>query len=209
MSAVHSLGAAVLLTVLAASAPAQTPPAPATPPKPAAPAPPVAPAPPAPPAVPAAPAAPTAPAFDVKIVDLPAVHAVILPMKGSYMQHPDAFSRLGSFLSAHGITPQGSIFARYYSDPSVGEANLVWEVGIAVPAGTTAEAPFEIKDIPASLTAVHDHHGALEALGGAWGTMLQWASTNGYQLSGPPTQVFKGDMTAGAPQVEMQVAVQK
>jgi DNA gyrase inhibitor GyrI len=197
MSVVHSIGAAVLLAAVAAGASAQTPAAPPAPAKPAA------------PAQPAAPAAPAQPAFDVQVVAAPAVHAIVLPMKGSYMQHPEAFGRLGTFLTGHNVKPGGAMFARYYSDPSVGEANLVWEVGVAVPAGTTAEAPFEVKDIPAATTAVHAHQGALEDLGPAWGSFVQWVISNGYQPAGPATQVFKGDMMSGPPQVEMQMAIAK
>lgn len=204
MSAVHSIGAALLLAAVAASASAQTPAAPPAPAKPAAPAQPAAPAPPAQPAAP-----PAQSAFDVQVVTTPAIHAIVLPMKGSYQQHPEAFGRLGTFLSGRNVKPEGPIFGRYYSDPSVGEANLVWEVGVAVPAGTTAEAPFEVKDIPSALTAVHAHQGALEELGSAWGTMIQWVTTNGYRVAGPPTQVFKGDMMSGPPQIEMQVPVAK
>ena len=65
------------------------------------------------------------------MVTAPAAHAIVLPMKGSYMQHPDAFGRLMGAVSTRGLTPAGPIFARYFSDPSVGEANLVWEVGCA------------------------------------------------------------------------------
>ena len=185
MFAARSTGLAVLAAALAVSATAQQSPAAAAPPPQA------------------------KPAFEVQVATVEAIHAVVLPMKGSYMQHPDAFGRLGTFLTGHNVKPEGPIFARYYSDPSVGEANLVWEVGIAVPAGTTAEAPFEVKDIPSALTAVHAHQGALEELGSAWGTMIQWVTTNGYQMAGPPTQVFKGDMMSGPPQVEMQVPVAK
>jgi effector-binding domain-containing protein len=167
------------------------------------------PAAPAAPPAPAVPAVPAAPAFDVKVVDVPAVHAVVLPMKGSYMQHPDAFQRLGVFVSSRGLKAEGPIFGRYFSDPSVGEANLVWEVGIPVSGDAKAEPPFEVKDIPASLTAVHVHGGAMDELGNAWAAFVQWVMTNGYQPAGPATQVFKGDMTAGEPQVEMRLPVQK
>jgi hypothetical protein len=95
------------------------------------------------------PAAPAAP--ETEVVQTEAIHAVVLPMKGSYMQHPQAFERLGSFLAGQGVTPTAPPFARYFSDPSVGEANLEWEVGFPGPADLTAEAPFEIKDIPATL----------------------------------------------------------
>jgi hypothetical protein len=39
--------------------------------------------------------------------------------------------------------------------------------------------------------------------------MIQWVMANGYQPLGPPMQVFKGDLTAGMPQVEMQMPVRK
>ena len=55
---------------------------------------------------PSTPAAPPAkPAFDVQVKTSEPMHAVVLPMKGSYMQHPDAFGKLAGYLSGKGITP--------------------------------------------------------------------------------------------------------
>jgi effector-binding domain-containing protein len=183
MSTARSTGFALLLGALAASALAQAPASPAAQP-------------------------PVKPAFEIQVITLEAVHAVVLPMKGSYAQHQDAFGRLGGFVAGRGIAPSGPPFARYFSDPSVGEANLVWEVGFPVAAGVTAEAPFEIRDLPRTLAVVHVHRGALEELGTAWPHMIEWIMSNGYQPVGPATQVFKGDLAA-APEVEMQMPVQK
>jgi effector-binding domain-containing protein len=157
---------------------------------------------------PPAAAPPAKPAFDVQVTSVEAVHAVVLPMKGSYMQHPDAFARLGAFLSGRGVTPSGPPFGRYFSDPSVGEANLVWEIGFPIPAGTTVEAPFEVRDLPAASYAVHVHRGPIEELGTAWGSLIEWVMGNGYMPVPPAMQVFKGDLAA-APEVEMRIAVQK
>jgi DNA gyrase inhibitor GyrI len=198
MSPARSTGIFMLLAALAATTAAQQSANPAPQPKPAQPA-----------AEPQAPAPQPKPAFEAKVVTTEAIHAVVLPMKGSYSQHPEAFARLAGFLSAHGVTPTGAPFGLYYSDPSVGEENLVWEIGFPVPAGVTAEAPFEIKDIPAALSAVHVHKGPMEELGNAWGEMMQWVFGNGYQPSVPAIQIFKGDLQAGAGEVEMRVAVQK
>ena len=184
MSAARSTGLAVLLAALAASASAQQAPAP-----------------------PAAPP-PAKPAFETQVVTVEAVHALVLPMKGSYALHQDAFGRLSGFLAGRGVTPSGPPFARYFSDPSVGEANLVWEVGFPVAAGVAAEAPLEIRDLPATLSVVHVHRGPLEELGTAWPHMIEWIISNGYQPAGPATQVFKGDL-AVAPEVEMRMPVQK
>ena len=185
MSIDRSIGTLALLAALAVSASAQQPPAP-----------------------PAAPAPPAKPAFAVQVVTTEAVHAVVLPMKGSYMQHPDAFGRLGGFLSGRGVTPSGPPFGRYFSDPSVGEANLVWEIGLPVAAGVTVEAPYEIRDLPAASYAVHVHRGPMEEIGTSWGRLIEWVMSNGYQPIPPAMQVFKGDMMA-APEMELRIAVQK
>lgn len=184
MFGARSTGLAVLAAALTVSATAQQSPASAAPPPPA------------------------KPAFEVQVVTVEPVHALVLPMKGSYSQHPDAFGQLGGFLAQRGIEPTGPPFGRYFSDPSVGEANQVWELGFPVPADAPTKAPFEIKDLPATLTAVHAHRGPLEELGAAWGRMIEWVLANGYQVTGPPTQVFKGDM-AVSPEVELRIAVQK
>ena len=194
MSALRSIGAALLASALGAGAAAQTSPTAAEP---------------AAPVGPAQPGQDAQPGFAVEVVTIPAIRALVLPMKGPYMQHPDAFQRLGGFISARALKPEGPMFGRYYSDPSVGEDNLVWEVGVPVAAGTTAEAPFEVKDIPASLTAVHEFSGPMEEIGTAWGNLVQWAMTNGYQPGGPVMQVFKGDMMTGTAQVEMRLPVLK
>jgi effector-binding domain-containing protein len=172
----------VALAALAASAAAQQPSTPAAPP-----------------------AAPAKPAFDVQVKTSEPVHAVVLPMKGSYMQHPDAFSKLAGYLSGKGIAPGSPAFGRYFSDPSVGETNLVWEVGFPIAAGVSVEAPYEIKDLPAVLCATHVHRGPIEELGAAWGTLAQWAISNGYQPAVPAVQRFNGDMS----EVEMLMPVRK
>jgi effector-binding domain-containing protein len=181
MPATRSTGALVVLGALALAAAAAAQPAPVPPGKPTA---------------------------DTRVVTVEAIHAVVLPMKGSYAQHPEAMGRLGGFLSGRGIAPSGPPFGRYFSDPSVGDANLVWEVGFPVPAGATVEAPFEIRDIPATLAAVHVHRGPMEELGAAWGNLVQWVMANGYQPAGPAMQVFKGDLMT-SPEVELRLPVQK
>ncbi len=197
MSIVRSWGAVLVLLALAASAQAQQPGS-------AKPAPP-----PAPPAAtaPAAPAAPApAPAAEYTVVATEAIHAVVLPMKGSYSQHQSAFERLGSYLAGRGISPEGAPFGRYFGDPSVGEDNLVWEVGFKVPAGTKVEAPFEVKDIPAVQSVVHVHRGSFDDLAAAWPQLIQWVTANGYQIAGPATMVFSSFMP---PEVELRQPVQK
>jgi len=147
------------------------------------------------------------PADDTRVVTTEPIHALVLPMKGSYSQHQAAFERLAGFLAGRGAAPAGAPFARYFSDPSKGEADLLWEVGFPVATGVAAEAPFEVKDLPATLAAVHVHRGPYEQLATAWPVLVQWVISNGYQPAGSPVQVFQGDPSA--PAVEMRLPVQK
>lgn len=186
-----------LCLAVAASAAPQAPPS--RPPQPpvAQPAPPAPPPPPAPTAVPA-----------LKVITTEPAHVVVLPMKGSYQQHPAAFEQLVTFLSSKGLTPAGPAFARYLSDPmSTPEADLAWEVGFPVAAPAKVDPPYEAREMPATLTAVREHDGPMEELGQAWPAFIGAIFAGGYQIAGPATQVFKGDMANM--RVEMRMAVQK
>lgn len=188
MPLLRSFAAFVLVSafagVLAAEPPAPASPAPAVPP-----------------------AARPAEATENRVVTTEPVHAIVLPMTGSYEQHPAAFERVAGYLAGKGVAPAGAPFARYLSDPSAGEAQLQWEVGFPVAAGATAEAPFEVRDLPSSLSAVHVHRAPFEELVAAWPAFVQWILASGYQPAGPPMQVFNGDFAT--PDVEMRMPVRK
>jgi effector-binding domain-containing protein len=194
MSPTRSTGLACLLAASVAGAPQQSTPQPSKP------------APPPTSPQPAPPADPVAP--DNKVATTDALHVLVLPMKGSYMQHQSAFERVGGFLAGKGVSPLGPPIARYLSDPSVGEADLVWEVGVPVPGAMKAEPPFEIKDIPGSLTAIHVHKGSYEELATAWPAFVQWVLSNGYRPVGTPMQIFQGNFGSSS-QVEMRIPVEK
>jgi len=152
-------------------------------------------------------AAPAAESAEYEVRSVDTIHALVLPMKGSYMQHQQAFEQLGAWLSGHGVTPSAAPFARYFSDPSTPEADLQWEVGFPVSPDVTAEAPFEIKDVPGEQAVVHVYQGSYEGLGTAWTDLMQWVFANGYQPTGPAFQSFGGDFQA--PVIEMRLPVQK
>ncbi len=153
------------------------------------------------------PAAPAVPADDYQVQKLPALHAVVLPMKGSYGQHQTAFEKVDAFLGSHQLSRALPLFARYYNSPaSVGESELVWEVGSPVPAGTVAEPPFVVKDIPAELAVVHVHRGSYAELGATWAAMTQWTIAHHHKPAGRTAQVFHSLMP---PEVELRLVVLK
>jgi effector-binding domain-containing protein len=140
------------------------------------------------------PAQPPAPKPELKVVNVEAVHALVLPMKGSYMQHPEAFQQLTVAIGKLGITPAGPMFARYFAQPGTAEADQTWEVGIPVPASVTkAEAPFTIQDLPASKMVTRIHTGPMEELATAWPAFVGDVMSGGYMIAGPPVQIFAAD----------------
>ena len=147
----------------------------------------------------------------VKTTD--AIHALVLPMKGSYMQHEEAFGRIAMHLGALGQSPAGPPFGRYFNSPaSVSEAELAWEIGFPVGAEVKAPAPFEIKDIPGTLSAVLINDGPYESSAGAWGTLMQWIVANGYRPAGASMQIYLGDPSqsgASGPRTELRMPVEK
>ncbi len=155
-----------------------------------------------------APAAPTAPAVVVKTIE--PVHALVLPMKGSYEQHPEAFERLGGQLGTLGVSPVGPPFGRYFNSPgSVPDADLLWEIGFPVGTDVQVAAPFEVKDIPGGLAATLVHEGPPESIGEGMPKLVQWVTTNGYRPSGPITVVFLGQPGPEGMKVEFRIAVEK
>jgi effector-binding domain-containing protein len=159
-----------------------------------------------------APPATPAGSADVKVVTTDPIHALVLPMKGSYMQHQQAFEQLVGQLQVSGVAPSGAPFGRYFNEMSVGEANLLWEVGFPVAADVTAKAPFEIKEIPGTLTAILVHTGPYEESATEWPNLIQWIVSHGYRPTGAPMNVFLGDPISpgtGGPRTELRMPVEK
>jgi uncharacterized protein (TIGR02246 family) len=142
---------------------------------------------------------PPAASFAVKQVE--PYSAIVLPMTGSFSQTSEAIGRIGASL---GGPPAGPPFARYFNSPeSVSEAELKWEVGFPVPKGTTATAPFEVRDFPAETVAFAVVAGPYEA-SRPWPQFVQWAIEQGYQIVGPAMEIWMD-----GPKTEMRIAVRK
>jgi uncharacterized protein (TIGR02246 family) len=142
-------------------------------------------------------------AFSVRESD--AFHAVMLPMTGSFGQHGDAIAKLALWLGQAGVKPLGPPFGRYLNSPEqVPEAALAWEVGFPVPAGTTAEAPFEVRQIDDGLVAYAVIGGPRDGQDRPWPQLAQWAEKRNYTLSGPAMEIWSSETTT-----EMRIAVRR
>ena len=99
---------------------------------------------------PSAPAPPPAkPAFEVQIKTTEPVHVAVLPMKGSYMQHPDAFGRLGGYLRGRGSRRRDRRSDAISAIPPSVKRTCCGRSAFRSRRAITVEAPYEIKDLPA------------------------------------------------------------
>ena len=132
------------------------------------------------------------------------VTAVVVPMTGSYAQAPTALGAVAEALEKDGVTPAGSPLGRFWSEKH-------WETGYPVPAGTQAEAPFQVVTLPAGLNASAVVSGAWgKDSEGRWDAFLRSVIEQGYLPAGPAMEIWSGD--EGKPETqstEMRIPVAK
>jgi uncharacterized protein (TIGR02246 family) len=135
----------------------------------------------------------------------PPVHAIVLPVTGSYSKHGEAIGRLAVWLKAANVAPSGPAFGRYLNSPEqVPEESLQWEVGFPVPAGTEAQPPFESKDIEDGTVVTATVGGPHDTTPRPWAELVDWAQRHGYQVGGPAMEIWQP-----GPKTEMRLAVRK
>jgi effector-binding domain-containing protein len=128
--------------------------------------------------------------------------AIVIPMRGSYVQASAAVASVARHLEQHGIVPAGAAFGRFESESH-------WEVGYPVPAGTIAVPPFEVITLPGGPVASVVVKGPWGRNSAArWSRLLAWLGENGYIAVGPLTEVWSGTEANPKTQAtEMRIAV--
>jgi signal transduction histidine kinase len=127
--------------------------------------------------------------YSVEVKVSPAWDALVVPVRGSHAQHPQAVERLHRTLEEHGIKPAGPTFGRYLDDPSrTAEKDLRWEVGCQV-AYFDGEVPgLEWRRFPPQLSASTRMQGPG---GRQWRGFLEWLGSNGYQIVGGSIEFWR------------------
>lgn len=130
--------------------------------------------------------------------------AMVVPMKGSYLQTSAALKTVEDYLKTRGVAPVGPPLGRFWSEQH-------WETGYPVPPGTQAEAPFELVSLPATLAASVVVNGPWEKdSNGRWGAFLKSVLEQGYVPSGPAMEIWSGeDAKQGTQSTEMRMPVKK
>jgi hypothetical protein len=130
--------------------------------------------------------------------------AVVVPMKGSYLQTSTALQQVEAYLKTKGVTPIGPPLGRFWSEQH-------WETGYPVPPGTQAEAPFQAVSLPAGLSASVVVNGAwAQDSDGRWGAFLKSVMEQGYLPAGPAMEIWTGeDAKVSTQSTEMRMPVTK
>ena len=142
--------------------------------------------------------------FRPEIRQAEALTAVVVPMKGSYLQSRAAVVAVESHLREIGVTPAGPPFGRFESEQR-------WDAGYPVPPGTRVQAPFELVTLHATPVASLVVSGPWgQGSTSRWASLFRWVVEHGYVPAGPPMEIWSGE--DGQPQTqstEMRIAVAK
>lgn len=127
--------------------------------------------------------------YSVEVKVSPAWDALVVPMRGSYAQHPEALARLHQALEDHGITPTGPMFGRYLDDASrTAEQDLRWEVGCPVAYFDGQVPGLEWRRFAPQLAASTPMQGPG---GRQWRGFNEWLGANGYQMIGGSIEFWR------------------
>jgi hypothetical protein len=139
-----------------------------------------------------------------EIKQVEALTAVVVRMKGSFLQTPVAVGSVESHLKEMGVTPAGPAFGRFGSEED-------WDAGYPVPSGTRVKAPFQTVTLPATAVASAIVPGAWgQDSGSRWATLLKWVVEHGYVPAGPPMEFWSGeDAKPQTQSTEMRLAIRK
>jgi effector-binding domain-containing protein len=122
-----------------------------------------------------------------------AMSVLVLPMRGSYDQHPAAIMKLVTYAGPKGIM-RSMPFGIYYDDPTkVPADSLRWDICVPVAADTQTEAPFEVRTLPAMFAAEVVCTGPYEGTAVCYAALMEWVGKNGYVISGPCQEHWLGD----------------
>lgn len=128
-----------------------------------------------------------------------------IPMKGPFDQIEETFSRLFKWVIEKGYAPVGPPLGLYFNSPEqVPPEELLWELQCPLPDDTAPGEPdaggVGIKKVSGVEVASTVHKGPFDEVGKIYGMLWGWVSSNGYEIVGPPEEVYFSDPCTIAPQ---------
>lgn len=117
-----------------------------------------------------------------------------ISFKGSYDEVPVLLGEVVGFIMAKGLQMAGPPFGIYFNSPQeVKEEELMYEIAIPFAGEAEEEGRVKIKIIPGQVVLSRVYKGPYSECGMALGTLAEYAYKNGYEIVGPPMEVYLSD----------------
>lgn len=138
-------------------------------------------------------------------------------MRGPYGQIPTAMGQVYGFAGQSGLVPIGAPHGVYLTPPNAGpETEALWEVWAPVAADPPEAGPdgagLGVKRVPSKLVASTMYKGPYEAIELTYRELMQWVADEGYELAGPPEEIYYSDPANTPPEeylTEIQFPIRK
>lgn len=117
-----------------------------------------------------------------------------ISFKGTYEEVPVLLGEVVGFIMAKGLQMVGPPFGIYFNSPQeVKEEDLMYEIAIPFAGEAEEGRRVKIKIIPEQLVISTVYKGPYSECGMALGTLAQYAYKNGYEIVGPPMEIYLSD----------------
>ena len=137
-------------------------------------------------------------AIDVTVKKTEPMTVAFVSMKGPYTQISETFGRLYGWIGERGYVPAGPPIGVYFNAPGqVPDEELLWELRSPIAGDVPPSGPDErglgVKRVEGVEVAATMHKGSYEQVGATYGALAGWVMENGYEIAGPPEEVYISD----------------
>jgi AraC family transcriptional regulator len=132
--------------------------------------------------------------MEIKEKKIPERQVAYIRYKGPYEDIPILLGEVVGFVMAKKMMIMGPPFGIYFNSPQeVPVEELEYEVGIPFKGETEEESRVKIKTEPEQLVLSAVYKGSYSQAGMAIGKVAEYAYKNGYEITGPPMEVYISD----------------
>ncbi len=137
-------------------------------------------------------------AMEVTLKKTEPMTVAFVAKRGPYSLISQAFGQLYGWIGQKGYIPAGPPVGVYFNDPQqVPAEQLLWEIRSPIAGRVAPSGPNEqglgVKRVKAAKVAATLHKGPYDKIGTVYGALVGWIMENGYQIAGPPEEVYLSD----------------
>ena len=144
-------------------------------------------------------------AIDVTVKKTEPITVAFVSKKGPYRLISETFGTLYRWIGEKGYIPTGVPVGIYFNAPGqVPDEELLWELRGPIAGDAAPSVPDEhglgVKKLEAAEVASTLYKGPYDGVGPTYGALAGWIAENGYEIVGPPEEVYLNDPGKTAPE---------